>query len=217
MRVEPVPNEAALLLRGRRRVLVVADMHLGLIGFHDSELVERLKTLAERFKVDEVIVLGDLKHKIGRAGVERILDGLNFDISVVKGNHDGGLEGFDVLDPRGVRMGKVGMFHGHAKPSDEVMDAKVLIFAHAHPSVMIGGVKERVWIKGEYEGRMVIVMPAFNDLCASTPVNVRRPAGVMFKRWDYTHSDVFMLDGTYLGSISFLSTFYTRRQGRVSP
>jgi len=217
MRVEPVPNEAALLLRGRSRILVVADVHLGLVRFYDDELVQRIEKIAESVEADEVVVLGDLKHAIGRANVEKIFRGFGFKLTVVKGNHDGGLKGFEVADPRGIRIGKVGLFHGHANPSDDVIQSKVIVFAHAHPSILIGGVKERAWVLGSYEGRRVIVMPAINDLCASTALNVSKPVGVMFRRWDYRSADIFMLDGTYLGPLSILSTSRNQRQYPESP
>jgi len=209
MRAEIIPNEPAMLLRGRRKILLVADLHIGLIGFYDKKIIEKLKNLAGSVEADEVIVLGDLKHRIGRYHkLERLFNGFEIPLAVIKGNHDGGLDHFDILSSRGVRIGKFGLFHGHAVPSDDVMKADTLIFAHAHPSVLvrddIGGSKVRVWVFGEFDGKKLVIMPAFNDLCASTPINVGKPAGVMFKRWDYRNAEVFMLDGTYLGRVRLL-------------
>ncbi len=203
MRAEIVQNEAAILLKGRRKILIVADLHLGLVPFCDEDLIAKLKSLANR--VDEVIVLGDLKHRIGRySRLRRLFEDFHVPVSVVRGNHDGGLEGFEVLSSKGIRIGNFGLFHGHVLPEEDVMRAKNWIIAHAHPSVLLEGIKERVWIFGEFEGRRVVVMPAFNDLCASTPVNVRRPAGFLFRRWDYGDAEVVMLDGTYLGKVNDL-------------
>ncbi len=193
MRAEVVPDEPAMLLRGRRKIMLVSDLHLGLVEFYDKNIINKLQKLIEDLRVDEVIVLGDFKHRIGRFRFE--LD-LSVPISVIRGNHDAGLEGVEVLDSRGLRVGKFGLFHGHAIPNDDVMNAKVLIFGHAHPSIYLDGFKERVWLTGVWKGRRLVVMPAFNDLCASTPINLRRPAGFMFRRWDYGNADVFLLDGT---------------------
>ncbi len=209
MKAEIIPNEPAMLLKGRKKILLVADLHIGLVDFYDKVIIEKLKNLAEGVEADEVIVLGDVKHRIGRYHkLEKLFDGFEIPLSVIKGNHDGGLDCFEVLSAKGIRIGKFGLFHGHALPSDDVMEADVLIFAHAHPSVLIkddiGGSKVRVWIFGEFDGKKVVVMPAFNDLCASTPVNVEKPAGVMFKRWDYGSAEAIMLDGTYLGTIRLL-------------
>lgn len=209
MRVEIVPNEPAILLRGRMRILLVADLHIGMVQFYDKKIIEKLKRLAEDVKADEIIVLGDLKHRIGKfSRVGKLFDCFEIPLAVVKGNHDGGLEDFEVFSSRGITIGNVGLFHGHAKPSDDVMQSKTMIFAHAHPSILIpdnvGGSKKRIWLFGEFEGKKVIVMPAFNDLCASTAVNVERPAGILFKSWDYRCADVLLLDGTYLGKVELL-------------
>ncbi len=209
MRAEVVPNEPAIILKGRCKVLVVADLHLGLVEFYDKPLIEKLNILAEIAKADEILVLGDLKHRIWKSSrVERLIRTLEIPITLVKGNHDGGLDCLEVFSSRGIRIGKFGLFHGHAMPDEDVMQAKTMIFAHAHPSVLIrdyiGGTKVRVWLFGEFDGKDVVVMPAFNDLCASTAVNLEKPAGVIFKRWDYKKADAIMLDGTYLGRVEML-------------
>ncbi len=204
MRAEIVFNEASILLRGRKRILIVADLHLGLVDFYDEELIKKVNEMAERFDADELIVLGDLKHSIGRSRrVERILEDVNVPMTLVRGNHDGKLKGL-----RCIKIGKFGLFHGHLIPDEEVLNSKVLILAHAHPSVLMDyGVKERVWVIGEWDGRKVIVMPAFNDLCASTPVNICKPAGFIFRRWNYMEAEAITLDGVLLGKIKNLQFF----------
>ncbi len=135
------------------------------------------------------------------------------DIAVLKGNHDGGIEAVIKTEgTRGIRINDIGIFHGHAMPDDDVLQAKTLIFGHAHPAVLIrdevGSFKERVWLEGKMsvngEEKEVIVLPAFNDVCASTSVNLERPAGVFFRRWDYHQAEATLLDGTLLGEIQLL-------------
>lgn len=191
MRVEP--HNDTLIIKGRNKIGVIADLHLGLVQYLDREIVNRIKSLAEI--VDEIIVLGDLKHRIGYDGrVEKLLEGLEF--TLVKGNHDGGLKGEKELF-----IGKFHLIHGHFKPK-ELGD--VLILAHSHPGIYISGIKERVWLFGEWKGKKVIVMPAFNELCSSTPVNLRKPVGFIFKGWDYSNAYVMTIDGIYLGKIKDL-------------
>jgi putative SbcD/Mre11-related phosphoesterase len=172
---------------------VIADLHLGLLRHYDFEAL----SVAE--KVETLVVAGDLKH-IGKRGLwERFVSEVGgiTELVLVKGNHDIGLEG-----EKDVRIGKYGIFHGHAIPGDDVWSAKVLIFGHAHPAYFIrdeaGGYRERVFLAGEAEGRRVVVLPAFNDLCASTAVNLDRPAGFMFRRYDYKNWHAILLDGTIL-------------------
>jgi hypothetical protein len=209
-------NEPVLMEKG---MLILADLHLGIVDFFDKSIIERAARLVERVKARNVLIVGDIKHDIGarsreRKKVEELIKALeNAGISetiVIKGNHDGGID--DIINTessRGIRMGKLGIFHGHAMPSDSVLQAKKLIFAHAHPAVFlrdeVGGVKERVWLEGRInidgDEKEVLVMPAFNDLCSSTAVNLEKPAGIFFRRWDYRKAEVMLLDGTLLGKV----------------
>lgn len=198
--------EDALVLKGRRRMLVVADLHLGLVRWYDRKLIEKLTMTFDETNADEIVVLGDLKHRLGKMRVS-----FDLPITVVRGNHDGGLEGVEVVDH--LVIGKFGLFHGHFVPE---LESKNLVFAHAHPSVEIDGVRERVWLFGGFEGRRVTVMPTFNEMCSTTPINLRRPAGAMFKRWDYGNAEVVTVEGVYLGTVSFIRDSISRTP-RPSP
>lgn len=215
-------NEPALLLTGRNRKLIIADLHLGILRFSENSLVEKASQLAER--ADEVILAGDIKHDIGmraREGkeVEKLIEGFKSsgispsDITVLKGNHDGGIDTVIKTEgTRGIRINNVGIFHGHAMPDDDVLEAKTLIFGHAHPAVLIrdevGSFKERVWLEGKMnlneEEKELIILPAFNEVCASTSVNLEKPAGIFFRRWDYQEAEATLLDGTLLGEVGIL-------------
>ncbi len=219
-----VLNEPALLLTGRSRKLIIADLHLGILRFSDDSLIEKASQLAER--ADEVILAGDVKHDIGMRAreskeVEKLIDGLQnsgispSDITVLKGNHDGGIDSVIRTEgTRGIRFNDIGVFHGHAIPDDDVLEAKTLVFGHAHPAVLIkdevGSFKERVWLEGKMnmdgEEKELIVLPAFNEVCASTSVNLERPAGIFFRRWkwDYQQAEATLLDGTLLGQIQLI-------------
>ncbi len=197
MRLFKVADRPALILSGRRRTLVVADIHVGIGGYADSSLVNAIVELYEMCRADELVIAGDFKHSISPRWREvelfsRLAKEVN--LTLVKGNHDGGLKGVRELE-----VGKVCIIHGHLKPLSE---AKVLVMGHAHPAVLIrhgaGGIKERVWLEGKVDGRDVIVMPAFNDVCASTAVNVERPPGILK---DVKNFSATMLDGTFLGEV----------------
>ncbi len=187
--------EEDVLFIGRKAV--IADVHLGLVRHYDNELIEKALNIAER--AETLIVAGDLQH-LGRRGLHerfiREVGGVT-ELILIRGNHD-----IDLSAEKGMRIGKYGIFHGHAVPDEEVMDAKFLIFGHAHPAYFIrdsaGGYRERVFLTGEIGDKRVVVLPAFNDLCASTAVNLDRPAGFMFRRHDYKGWYAIMLDGTLL-------------------
>jgi len=188
--------EEDVLFIGRKAV--IADVHLGLVRHYDSELIEKALGIAE--KAETLIVAGDLKH-LGRRGQHekfmREVGGIT-ELILLRGNHDIGLD-----CEKAIRIGKYGVFHGHAVPDEDILDARFLIFGHAHPAYFIrdaaGGYRERVFLTGEIEeGKRVVVLPAFNDLCASTAVNLDRPAGFMFRRYDYKKWYAIMFDGTLL-------------------
>uniref|UniRef100_A0A7C3M9R5 Calcineurin-like phosphoesterase domain-containing protein n=1 Tax=Archaeoglobus fulgidus TaxID=2234 RepID=A0A7C3M9R5_ARCFL len=187
--------EEDVLFIGKKAV--IADVHLGLVRHYDGELIEKALSVAE--KVEMLIVAGDLKHLGKRGQHERFIRevGEITELILVRGNHDIGLE-----CEKGIRIGKYGIFHGHAVPDDEILNAKFLIFGHAHPAYFIrdsaGGYRERVFLTGDVEGKKIVVLPAFNELCASTAVNLDRPAGFMFRKYDYRDWYAVMLDGTLL-------------------
>jgi|Deesub1362A_J573_1020465.scaffolds.fasta_scaffold00304_36 hypothetical protein len=226
-----IPDKPALSISGREKWIVIADLHLGIVHFPDRTVIEDAVSLAESEKADGVIVLGDLKHDIGlrireRKEVELFKNSLlNLGIEedkiiLLRGNHDSGLDDLIRIEPSsGMVFGEYGFFHGHAKPSAEVLQSKFLVFAHIHPAIFIsdtiGGVKRRVWLEGEWvEGEIeggeskdiknvkkVLVMPAFNELCSSIAVNMDKKITNRYKLWNFS---AVMLDGTRLGRVGDL-------------
>ncbi len=238
--LEPVPGEpAAVADCGPERVLVVADYHAGLeIGLRgdgvelDSRADSRreaLLGLLETVSVDRVVFLGDLGDSIGTPGREEReeLDALvgavtaEYPITVVKGNHDGGIEPVvgdvervDVIDGAGVRIGAVGFCHGHTWPADSVAAAPLVCIAHEHPLVRltdaVGGRRtERVWLRGRLDaagfpdydavGDRLVVCPAFNDLSGGTTVNEGDSFLSPFLPAGLADGEAYLLDGTRLG------------------
>jgi len=212
MDLEPVPDSPALVVNESEDWLVVADLHVGIevqlraAGFNIPtqmpKMLSSLVALCER--ADNLLILGDLKHKIPSVGRRedreiRHLMGELLDeyerIVVVAGNHDGGLasalpEGVEAMSSRGMRFGDVGVFHGHVWPSDEVMGANRIIMGHTHPSVVfvdsLGGRRtEKCWLRSKLDCRKLseryetcpeelVVVPAFNPLLTGTPVNAEK-------------------------------------------
>lgn len=180
---------------------VIADLHFGLVPFYDRELLEKVLRLAERFET--LIIAGDLKHLRKKSPVTEFLTKISeiTETLIIRGNHDVGINGY-----RAIKLGKYGIFHGHSMPDENVMESEKLIFAHAHPSVFIpsevGGYKERAFLSGEIEylgaKKEVLVLPAFNELCSSTAVNLERPAGFMFRKFNYHEWNAILPDGTIL-------------------
>ncbi|MEM4780498.1 MAG: metallophosphoesterase [Halalkalicoccus sp.] len=185
--VEPIPGEpAALADLGDERAVVLADFHAGIEQAlryeHGVEVASRAENRRERVRgllaeadADRLVVLGDFMHSIGGPGgaergeIEVFLETLSVPATIVKGNHDGEIEGIveNARSPRtpgevpevtvtpggGVRIGDVGFCHGHGWPAPEVLGARVVCVGHEHPQVRltdeVGGTRtERVWLRG---------------------------------------------------------------------
>ena len=238
--LEPVSGRpAAIADCGSERALVVADYHAGLevglrsdgveIRSHAAERRESLLRLLADSSVDRLVLLGDVADAIGEpSGVEREELSALFDVvtervpvTVTKGNHDGaiesvagGIDGVEVVDGPGVRIGDVGFCHGHTWPATEVVAAPTLCTAHEHPMVRLeddvgGSRSERVWLRGrldeagfpEYDrvGDRLVVCPAFNDLSGGTLVNEEDGFLSPFLPEGLAEGEAYLLDGTRLG------------------
>ncbi|MDQ2052110.1 metallophosphoesterase [Natronolimnohabitans sp. A-GB9] len=209
-RVEPVPGEpAATATFGAERALLVADYHAGYeaglryergvdVPSQAPDRRERLLALLERTDPDRLVVLGDLMHSIGDPGgaergeLEVLFDAIprSLEITVVKGNHDGGIESwltpddereaaaleFDpdtvtVAPGRGVALGDgaVGVCHGHTWPAPAVLECDVVCLGHEHPCVRledeIGGSRvERAWLRGRLDPAPFLERPEYEDV-----------------------------------------------------
>ncbi len=245
MAVEPIPGEpAALVDCGGDRALVVADYHAGIETGLRREGVElesdadgrlaALTSLLDRTGPDRLVVLGDLGHAIGdpsrdeRAEIEAVLAAATerVPVTVVRGNHDSGVETLFEnhervsLGPgRGIRLGDVGFAHGHTWPDPAVLAAEVLCIGHEHPVVRledeVGGRRvERVWLRGGLDPEPfrahhdadvtvpgeLVVFPAFNDRSGGTWINVPgREFLSPFLPEALRDGQAYLLDGTRLG------------------
>ncbi len=180
-----VPGEAALVFStAESKTLLVSDLHLGLEkelakkGFrlptYSVRMVERVKRAAEGYGTTRLVVLGDVKHTVGKVedidwGVvpwffDTMLD-LFEAVEVVPGNHDGNIK--TVLPPRvkldrsqGAVLGhgrvRIGVAHGHAWPSEEAIATRELVIGHSHftyemRDAMGARTRESVWVTADYD------------------------------------------------------------------
>jgi putative SbcD/Mre11-related phosphoesterase len=171
----PVFGEPLLLVECNERVLVAADLHLGLeyelwlggisIPSQTEKILTRLKRSLAEVKPDRLLLLGDLKHNVPRTSwqerkeIPRFLKALAQDVSVdiVPGNHDAGLadlapQGTRVHLSSGIVIDGAGYFHGHTWPDRELLSAELLVAGHIHPAVRLKdplGIShnERAWAR----------------------------------------------------------------------
>ena len=245
-RVEPIPGEPAAVVECGERVLCVADYHAGLeaalrwegvsLPSQAADRREHLLSLVGRTDPERVVFLGDLAHAIGdsrgteRDELESLLESVTerVPVTLVKGNHDGEIESLTtelggeiaVTPTSGVRVGEVGLAHGHTWPSKRVLEAEIVCVGHEHPTVRledeVGGSRaERAWLRGSlapepfvkhYDEELAIdgelvVFPAFNQLSGGTWVNVEGQEFLApFLPDGFANGEAYLLDGTRLGA-----------------
>jgi putative SbcD/Mre11-related phosphoesterase len=252
MKATPLYGKNALFVPSLKAI-VIADLHIGieyelsLIGANipsqTQSLLEKCQKLGREKDVDKFILLGDVKHlitplgekneylyalRMERRDVNFFLTALaqEFDVWIIKGNHDGGLksttENITIFDSKGMCKGGIGFAHGHAWPSKEVMKCDVLVTAHTHPVVRIlnalGNITTKpCWVRGPVLAEKIserygvirkkmefIITPAFNALCGGTPVNKEGVLGPLGKVFDIQNAHIYLLDASYLGRIQDL-------------
>jgi putative SbcD/Mre11-related phosphoesterase len=265
-----IPYPALLLEEDCNKTVIVADLHIGwevhLVekGIHipsqTSRLQNRLLEIIEQVNPDRVIIVGDVKQAVPKLSylewkevpeffdsILKVVD----DVVVSLGNHDGDLE---PLTPRSIKIvpssgfvvGKVGLFHGHAWPSPEVITSDLLVMGHIHPVVWFRDkiglwTTRRVWINMRYDEEKLVqnylkyqnikggedskkrfkdkfgmdiknlnlvVLPAFNDLVGGFSLNSKnrgyRGPFFGYPEIDVKNSEIYLLDGTYIGTIERL-------------
>lgn len=182
-----------LLINSRgKKILVVGDLHIGYEqALNESgvyigremykEMIDYFDKLFEKIgKVDEIVLLGDVKHVFGNITGQEWGEMLSlFDyfekksskIVIVKGNHD------KIIEPIVKKRKNVescdyyvyeefAFVHGD-RDFEEIYDKnlKYWIMGHGHPAVKIKeGVKiekYKAFLVGEYKGREVIIVPSF--------------------------------------------------------
>ncbi len=165
--------------------------------------------------------------------LERLSDKVN--IHICKGNHDTHLEKILSKEIKfhpsgGFRIKNYFFYHGHEWPSKEFLDCKYLILSHVHPVFEFKDkfgyrVSKPVWLKvkvkkanffkkykvkkrGEIE---VILTPSFNNLLGGYPINkINEEIEVISPIFrndivDLKKSELYLLDGTYLGKFKNLN------------
>jgi putative SbcD/Mre11-related phosphoesterase len=184
---KPIDSEPALLLRkGKERVLVLGDLHIGWEvtlaqqGIHvpsqTTKMLERLKKIVLDEKPSRVVMLGDVKHSVTGAELEEWRDVPEFfekllklvpSVQVISGNHDGNLEPLtpsqvELMGSTGIALwDRFGLLHGHAWPSPEILGCETLILGHLHPAVTLRDalgyrLTRPAWVTAPCNGRKLL-------------------------------------------------------------
>lgn len=144
-------------------VLLISDIHLGFeeeladnrgVKFPPQHpvILARILNLVKKHGISHLFIIGDVKHTILADSdynweiVPEFMENLvnHVETTVIPGNHDGNLKALlprsvDITDVRGLLIGskkdQIGLLHGHSWPSAEVMNAKMIVIGHNHPTI----------------------------------------------------------------------------------
>ncbi len=182
-----LPYAAIIIKKDSEKLLIVSDLHIGWEvslagqGIHipsqTPKIVEKIVELIEVYKPTGLILLGDVKHTV--TGIElsewqdvpELFEKISkyvSDIRVVLGNHDGNLEALTprnikILDAKGtILLEEVGVFHGHAWPSFDLLKCRYLIMGHLHPVITLRDgfgfrTTRQVWVKTQCDVKKLAV------------------------------------------------------------
>jgi metallophosphoesterase superfamily enzyme len=153
-----LPHGPALVVENTLRVLVIADLHIGIESDLDTHGIhipsqgrgrlDRILACIAEGRPDLVLLLGDVKHSVPLTTRQEyrelpvLLDEIRSraPLRVVPGNHDGGIERFlrdgELLPMRGALVDGIGYLHGHTYP-DPALLGHLLVIGHHHPMVAL--------------------------------------------------------------------------------
>ncbi|MFW6014628.1 MAG: metallophosphoesterase [Candidatus Nanoarchaeia archaeon] len=177
--------------------LIFSDIHMGyeealnkqgiLIPRHQYPLtIERIKKIVGKHK--RIIINGDIKHEFGQISETewrhtlRIIDFLSTkcdELILIKGNHDTILG--PIAEKRNVKvmeefkLNDTLIIHGDSiQESAKSDDVKRIIIGHEHPAVSLMDYprveKFKCFLKGDWKGKELVVMPSFNLVQEGTDI-----------------------------------------------
>lgn len=198
-------NKALLLEIGGKNIFVIADLH---IGYEESlnkkgilvprqqfkqmffELKEIFKDLdkndeKKKIKIDEIVLLGDLKHEFGEISQQewhetlKILDFFEKKLGkekgkgkivLVRGNHDTILE--PIARKKKIKIleiycvDRICFLHGdRIFPECLGREIKTLVLGHRHPAVTLSDKykkeKYKCFLIGKWKKKEIIILPSF--------------------------------------------------------
>jgi len=197
------------------------------VSLQSEKFLKILEEAKQETNAKRIVFIGDIKHKVPAASAKEVeyvrdffenLSKIFEEIFICKGNHDDMLEeillDYKVYGARGFRIKDYGFFHGHAWPFSKLWNCKTWIIGHLQAAIEIrrGNFKktEKVVIKAKpkvEKGKLreIIILPAFSDLVGSLLLNKELPSDFLFEKViDINNSEVYLLDGSYLGRLKDL-------------
>ena len=174
VKIRIVPDNPALILEGKKKNLVITDLHIGfesefgrkkiILGKNTNilEIINEVNKIIDLENPDSLILLGDVKSSIKNISNNEWKDVPYFfknikndlEIIVVPGNHDGNIdkllpENISLTTTNGIIIENTLLTHGHAMPKTNFSSISKIIMGHVHPiffntESVLNG--QRIWI-----------------------------------------------------------------------
>jgi len=185
-------GKCLLIEENKEKILVVGDLHFGvgeesigsiLSGEVYGQIIDDLNEIFNKTgKVNQIVLLGDLKNNFSELNQEERNDFINFfdylerkcdKIIITKGNHDNFLINF--TSKRKIELldyyisGKYSFLHGD-RDFNEIKDKniKYWIMGHLHPAIVLSeGVKNekyKCFLEGKWKDKKIVILPSFSGL-----------------------------------------------------
>jgi putative SbcD/Mre11-related phosphoesterase len=189
--------------------LVIADLHIGIeyafyragikLPSQTGYLITELQGILKKTGSKEIIILGDIKHKVPGTSFQEEREIPDFfrnfrNVHVVPGNHDGDLKSLlpaniKIHSSRGFLKDGCYFTHGHTWPSRDFLEAEYVFVGHEHPQIEF---KDRIgyrfvqdaWIIGALKKSIIekrygrsgsipklVMVPKFNRLSGGISMN----------------------------------------------
>ncbi|HJJ23041.1 MAG TPA: metallophosphoesterase [Nitrosopumilus sp.] len=169
-----VPSKPALILEGKKKNLIITDIHIGFensmtsneifIGKNTTinETIQELSEIIDAENPDSVILLGDVKSSIKSISRNEWDEVPMFfkkirekcDVILVPGNHDASIQrlvpdNISMISSTGMVEENILLTHGHTMPSENFSHVDKIIMGHVHPvffqeDSVMNG--QRVWV-----------------------------------------------------------------------
>lgn len=209
-----------------KEVAVISDIHLGfeevlnsygvsVPPFEAKGNLQKLKNLAENWKLKKIILNGDFKHDFGKntksewneigefiAYIKSYVD----EIILIRGNHDNFLKtiakkhGLDVVDS--YEINGISIIHGD---KDKGIYENVII-GHEHPSITLRdeiGAEYAMPSYIYYKAENILILPAFSIWTYGTDVLTHEFTSIVLSHVEHDRGEVY---GIYEDGVIYMSS-----------
>ena len=186
------------------RSVICSDLHLGyeraMVGQgvmfplgQFEKIIEKFQALFSAFKVESVVLNGDVKHEFGRGSSQQesevrkllgFLSGKCEKVHVVKGNHDNYLKefckGFERVEFHEKQLTLDGLLITHGAEAVANYSSKTLVMGHQHPSIVLRDeVGAQMKLPCFLHKKGFAITPAMSPLSAGTEALRRSATGFL--------------------------------------